>query len=96
MLTELGLQRTESMVLQYSTKHEPYEARIVLGRVYEGCPGWEQKFPSRPTFGHGTPLLLELKELHVLGPDLCILGMVLLCQVPHLGLRDLLRRHGTR
>ena len=51
MLTELGPQRTESMVLQYSTKHEPYEARIVLGRVYEGCTGWEQKFPSRPTFG---------------------------------------------
>ena len=41
----------ESMVLQYSTKHEPYEARIVLGRVYEGRTGWEQKFPSRPTFG---------------------------------------------
>ena len=36
MLTELGPQRTESTVLQYSTKHEPYEARIVLGRVYEG------------------------------------------------------------
>ena len=36
---------------KYSTKHEPYEARIVLGRVYEGCTGWEQKFPSRPTFG---------------------------------------------
>ena len=27
-------------------KHE-----LVLGRVYEGCTGWEQKFPSRPTFG---------------------------------------------
>ena len=51
MLTELGPQRTESTVLQYSTKHEPYEARIVLDRVYEGCTGWEQKFPSRPTFG---------------------------------------------
>ena len=36
MLTEVGLQRTESTVLQYSMKHEPYEARIVLGRVYEG------------------------------------------------------------
>ena len=36
MLTELGLQRTESTVLQYSMKHEPYEARILLGRVYEG------------------------------------------------------------
>ena len=51
MLTELGTQRTESTVLQYSTKHEPYEARIVLDRVYEGCTGWEQKFRSRPTFG---------------------------------------------
>ena len=45
---------------------------------------------------HGTPLLLELTELHVLGPELCILSMELLCQAPHLGLRDLLRRHGTR
>ena len=45
---------------------------------------------------HGTPLLLELTELHVLGPKLRILGMELLCQAPHLGLRDLLRRRGTR
>ena len=45
---------------------------------------------------HGTPLLLELTELHVLGPELRILGMELLCQAPHLGLCDLLRRHGTR
>ena len=44
---------------------------------------------------HGTPLLLELTELHVLGLELRILGMELLCQEPHLGLRDLLRRHGT-
>ena len=51
MLTELGPRHTESTVLQYFTKHEPYEARIVLGKVYEGCTGWEQKFPSRPTFG---------------------------------------------
>ena len=36
MLTKVGLQRTESTVLQYSTKQEPYEARIVLDRVYEG------------------------------------------------------------
>ena len=36
MLTEVGLQRTKSTLLQYSMKHEPYEARIVLGRVYEG------------------------------------------------------------
>ena len=28
---------------------------------------------------HGTPLLLELMELHVLGPELRILGMELLC-----------------
>ena len=28
---------------------------------------------------HGTPLLLELTELHVLGPELRILGMELLC-----------------
>ena len=27
-------------------EHEPYEAQIVLGGVYEGCMGWEQKFPS--------------------------------------------------
>ena len=46
MLTELGPQRTESTVLQYSTKDEPYEARI---SVRQGV--WEQKFPSRPTFG---------------------------------------------
>ena len=45
---------------------------------------------------HGTPLLLELTELHVLGPELHILGLEFLCQEPHLGLRDLLRRHGTR
>ena len=45
---------------------------------------------------HGTPLLLERTELHVLGPKLRILGMELLCQAPHLGLRDLLRCHGTR
>ena len=52
MLTELGRQRMESTVLQYSMKHEPYDAQIVLGRVYEECTGWEQKFPSRPTFGY--------------------------------------------
>ena len=45
---------------------------------------------------HGTPLLLELTELRVLGPEFHILGMELLCQAPHLGLRDLLRRHGTK
>ena len=45
---------------------------------------------------HGTPLLLELMELHVLGLELRILGMELLCQEPHLGLRDLLRHHGIR
>ena len=45
---------------------------------------------------HGSPLLLELTELHVLGPELRILDMELLCQAPHLELRDLLRRHGTR
>ena len=45
---------------------------------------------------HGTPLLLDLMELHVLGPELCILGLEMLCQAPHLRLRDLLRRQGTR
>ena len=45
---------------------------------------------------HGTPLLLDLMELHVLGPELRILGMELLCQAPHLGICDLLRRHCTR
>ena len=45
---------------------------------------------------HVTPLLLELMEFHVLGPELRILGMELLCQASHLGLRDLLRCHGTR
>ena len=28
MLTELGPQRKESTVIQYSTKHEPYEALL--------------------------------------------------------------------
>ena len=32
-------------------KQREYGARIVLGRVYEGCMGWEEKFPSQPTFG---------------------------------------------
>ena len=45
---------------------------------------------------HGTPLLLELTELHVLGPELRILGLELLCQAPHHRLCDLLRHHGTR
>ena len=33
---------------------------------------------------HGTPLLLEFTELHILGPELRILGLELLCQEPHL------------
>ena len=45
---------------------------------------------------HGTPLLVELTELHVLGPELHSLGMELLCQVPHFRLCDLLHRHGAR
>ena len=40
---------------------------------------------------HGTPLLLELTELHVLGLEVRILGLELVCQAPHLRLCELLR-----
>ena len=62
----------------------------------KGARDWSKSSLLDPLLGMALLSSLELTELHVLGPELRILGMELLCQVPHLGLRDLLRRHGTR
>ena len=51
-------------------------------RVYEGCTGWEQKFPSRPTFGCSaecmkgawvhTSRLTQIHEEETTTPSRCV------------------------
>ena len=51
MLTELGPQRTESTVLQYPTKHEPYEARIVFAGCMKGAQDGSKSSLLDPILG---------------------------------------------
>ncbi len=50
MLTELGLQRTESTVLQYCMEHEPYEARISVRQGVRRVHGMGAKVPFSTHF----------------------------------------------